>query len=195
MGNNIERFGKWLTHSALPIPEEMKLLKKIAQRVENGCVVMALESAFGVEATDEEWDMRVADIKQVVQDFYAFKETEVSPEQERQAWLLARAIDIKLIKGLFGRIAQHDTPLGRVLKDYDFSKVVLDVSEIRQAVREGKILLIDAVRNLGGHLFHAGITDDGRLISLSDEGEEIHLAIGSKSLVFIFSPRPPAKEI
>lgn len=71
MSADLERFAPWAEKLlAISDPaERTAYIEVINHRTNEGCVVRSLEVAFGVKATDEEWDMRIRDQQALREEF------------------------------------------------------------------------------------------------------------------------------
>lgn len=197
MSEFIKRMDPWVNRLlAVCDPEErISFLEIINDRIHNGCVVRALESAFGVEATEEEWDMRIMDMRMVQAEFKPIKEMLNGiddPILKERISLIKRVADRKRIMAYMVSVANHETPLGDALKRHNLSEDVLSLVAIRQAVESGNIVLADMSGRKARHLVHIGITD-GEMVRLSDDGQKVNVGEEDKFAVYIFTPLEEAK--
>jgi hypothetical protein len=188
MSTTIERFGPWATR-VLEIQDPVErqvFLDTVNRRTQHGCVVRSLESAFEVEATDQEWDMRIADIDVIEAEFKPLLRATNCNEEKKFINAVAKLTDRRIIAEYVGIVARHDTPLGDALRRHRMFDIDLGSQEIDRRVRAGEILLVDVERQRGRHLVHAGIKED-QLVALSDDGEPLVLTDAISYSVFSFN--------
>lgn len=189
MGTSIERFLPWVERlMEIDDPRSRaSFLEVINHRTNEGCVVRALESAFGVEATDEEWDMRVEDLKKLREEFKQIEEID-DPRLRLEVSLTKRVADRKMVKTYLTKVAEHETPLGHALRRSNLIDTALDQKQIRRIAESGGIVLIDVIRGKARHLAHIGIKG-GEIVSLNDDGEKVDLGgRNNKFAALVFTP-------
>lgn len=169
-------------------PRERKRYLEMDEN-KTGCVIRALESAFGEKATDDERILRGYAIDQILKS----TPNPFSPGRSAiESALLVKATiekDLGSIKGLIEWSCTKGTPLGKAMSTYDARIDILPGDEITHLVEEGTTVLVSLGTKSGqGHIAHAGIKD-GKTVSLSDGGVDMLLFSERNYYSFVFTPR------
>ncbi len=167
--------------------------KERREREDRGCVMRALESAFEARATEQEWGMRMADIRRLLAEgpnpFTTNDPTEVFL---RTKGFLER--DSQAIVSLIGRIARLNTPLSQAIRKYDGVSGVYKGAQVREVLKEGKVVLIAQVTASKQHHLAHIIVEGERIVSKSDGGIEVPLGLSQPYEVFVFTKTPVSRE-
>src|SRR3989338_1101082 len=109
MGDRVERYREWTEKTrALHGLEQRDFLKTFFERAQLGCLVFALESAFSVKATDEEWNMRIADSNKIIDELRPKTKYLNNPEVCSLMTVLITTIDRIMIRDYLNRLRTHD---------------------------------------------------------------------------------------
>lgn len=184
----IETFRNWrqqraeISTQAAQAREAMRREEFIRDKDEVGCVMRSLESALGVQATDQEWQMRIEDIKRMKQ------QGGMDPQFEF----------IEYVR------EYHRTPLGEALQRFDVQRVNTG-REVREALEQQKVVLMTMHVILpdgrsGFHMAHVETgAQSGQIVLKSDPykggqklmSDDLRDDGYHPSLVFTPKPIPP----
>jgi hypothetical protein len=145
-------------------------------RRQKGCVIRAIQSALGVEATDQEWDARLDTMEQILS---SAEKLRGKVSQIALLMAVARAED-RAVRVLLDQMSRNNSPLGAELRKYDLREEYLLRTSIPQRLGTGEKLLlsVQVLKDRQRHLAHVGLRH-GELVSLSDGNRKIRLQPGA----------------
>ncbi len=160
-------------------------------KVMYGCVIRSFESALGVDATDAEVDMRLAQVKEGKTIADILYETRDDPPGSADKVAKLEIIkDNERIQTLLSQLSEHDTPLGEALRESMYEQQLLPVKEIKQKIRAGeKVCLIGNIADHRIHMTHLELDAEGTLISKSDNNTAMALKEDDSFPSIIFTPK------
>lgn len=171
---------------------DLRKIKRELQKVQSGCVIRALESITGAQATEGEWDLRLGQLNSGPSFF------ELVDEIGGNGSLLVTAIlgeienDLQQVEDLVVQMSGTDSPMGSKLKGTKVHFDRLTPPEMKTAITAGnELMFAGASRNtrggIGMHALHLGIDSHGRFISKSDSGNPIVVDDEDRYRVLVFT--------
>lgn len=165
--------------------------KRKLRKEEDGCVIRALESITGQQATEAEWDLRFSQIDSVpklnqVILSAAAKGQDIISVFER----LIKKEEINILNFAL-QIAKTETPMGKTLAGMSIMQARCTPEQITQAIHDGsQVILIGFIRendqiasHTNLHAAHLGL-ENNNFISLSDNGQMIKINHMATVLIF-----------
>lgn len=142
-------------------------------RDRDGCVIFALESLTGTQATDNEWNERLTQV-----------------QLAEHTLTTDLSLEVTTIKMLIEEISASESPMGQVLAGMQITQQSCDAPMIGSLLNEGnQIMAIGLVRSgkkVLGHASHINAVDGLQLVSASDNGEKIQLQPNQSVNCFVF---------
>lgn len=143
-----------------------------------GCVMRAIESFFGTQASTEEYDARIRKARAGAMTIARLSEQFQDPNLEDQERRRLLREDFKDIRQYIKELSQHDTPLGRAIKGTRLQHQTLKSHEVNDLVLRGVDLIVgyglysQSYKGYIGHMAHLAAVNFGALgpmvLSLSD---------------------------
>lgn len=160
---------------------DLDIARREREKADSGCVVRSLQSALSVDATEEEWNMRLGSVRSA-NSSYQFLPV-----------LTALSMDIASIWTFIKTVSSHDTPLGRALREVELEDTTLKGREIKDRIADGENVCIigGLVTNeelAGFHMAHVTLEDD-TVVSKSDDGMPVELGDETDYLSLVFYPK------
>lgn len=163
------------------------------EKMAKGCVVRALQSVTGEEATEAEWDRRFSDLKTGVTllqlgDSVGWNTGALIPALER-----GLDGDIDDMLGLIAFAIDSGSPMGEALKTLEISRARLHPSGMQTAISEGADVVLAGLTSARGriamHAAHLGVNPDGCLMSRSDHKGVIKVDERDQYRVLLFKKK------
>lgn len=163
-----------LTAKRQGIPPDV--LRERSKRKLVGCVIKALESITGAQATEQEWKLRLTQVVASESDRGGSKQFEN---------------DVKQVETLIKDIILSKSPIGQVLEGRGISSRRCCLDELQQIIERGDDVLslgiIKSGNTIQAHAAHLGYRDGFGLILKSDGDRPISLRPGALLNVIVFS--------
>ena len=164
---------------------DLDAARKEREKAESGCVIRSLQSALGAQATEEEWELRLRDVR-LSESFPS-----VIPV------MTAFRMDLANIWTFIMRLATHDTPLGQALQAVELEDAALTGREIKSRLKLGeKVCVIGGLvtegRLEGFHMAHIEL-DGETAVSRSDQYTNVELEDDTEYLSLVFYPKNTEK--
>ena len=161
-----------------------ELVSSLEEKIHRGCLIRSLESAFQVEAIDEEWNEWFVS---QVDFFYFLKSKGLIPKDHIGADLLLqfKFFTMDYIK----KLARNPTPMGKVLRKNSMSYRLVSPNRLITLIEEGKSVLVFLYgsKHQMQHVMHLGLEGDN-LVQLSDSGQRVCLSEDQVCDVLVFTP-------
>jgi hypothetical protein len=129
-------------------------------RLQYGCVPRAIESFFGVEATDEQWALRIEDVKNKLAECRAVESRHPDTTYQNLYRQQLQNQDVRDVVKYLDQIKTSNTPLGEAIHEACPIYTVRSGQETLDILHSGEELLAiwfyysDQFQGLGGHMSH-----------------------------------------
>ncbi len=171
-----------ITSSLASVAKEHTRRKREEDKLKYGCVIRALESVTGVLATEEEWDARLEQRKEALQQL---KYNLAGGENED--------VDIDTLENenlgrLITEFRHHETPMGQALKGFRVKYLHLSQAEVLTHLSQGDSLILLGQDEGRGHALHVVLDPNGQLISQSDAPHQT-VTVRNRAYGYVFSKK------
>jgi hypothetical protein len=147
-----------------------------------GCVITAIESAMGVEATANEKDYRLNLVNDRIDQWAKAIVTLNREVIENTAGEIGQE-DKNDVRDYYQELYTHDSLLGKAIRKFDMNLVELKPNEIRDTILENKIVLLMTPNHIG-HIIYVPETG---FLSKSDNDRPVGLNEDDSYMIFIFT--------